>query len=65
MVYGLEAKDQQLVLLAMVLTLAVVGIVAVQVLSVPQQAAAANGCRNGLPHNFLGINASALRCLAH
>ena len=57
MVYGLDAKDQQLMVLALVLALGVLAVLAVQALMIPQQAAAA-----GCAPLSTGYNASAGRC---
>ena len=59
MVFGLEAKDAQLVMVALALALAVTGMIAVQASMIPQQASAA-GCTSSL-----AFNASQGRCFGH
>ena len=62
MVFGLYAKDQQLMMLALVLSMGAFGVIAIQALMIPQQAAAA-GCENG--RVSIAFNASKGRCFGH
>jgi hypothetical protein len=56
-------QTELLALVAVVLALALVGLVAVQAMMVPQQAEAA-GCENGQAAS-LAVNASKGRCFGH
>lgn len=62
-----EEKAEAWAVVAVVLAFAIVGVVAVQTLMVPQ-IAEARGCESSLPNSgggFVGLNASKGRCFGH
>ena len=52
-------------LIAIVTALALLGIVAITVISIPQQEAEARGCESGIPNSARAFNASKGRCFGH
>jgi hypothetical protein len=58
----MEIHTGTLVIITVVFAIGLFGVVVIETISMSQEAQA-HGCRNGLPNNLFGINASQLRCL--
>jgi hypothetical protein len=60
----MEISNNMLAIMAIVLAMGIVGMVAIDISAILQNAEA-KGCENGFPNSETGFNASQGRCFGH